>query len=276
MAEVTINYRDAAIATMDASGTKTLQTQGKYCEDDIEIVYDRPSGGIDMDEFATTGLNMAVVLSSTPTIRMGAFAYQPITGCSGPNVTTINAQAFDNCTDMEYVNFPNLTTIVGEYAFRKVNSLRVAHFPKLTTATGAGLFYQTCYGTPQIRQLIVVLPKISNLGSTAFRQGLFQAIDIGPDLTTLNSDTFYVPGGWTTDANKVTNVAIFRYTGGVVASSNIDRINGLCDVYVPSSLISAYESAPNWSTRFNAGKIIFHAIEGSIYENAYADGTPIT
>lgn len=45
MAEVTINYKDAAIATMDASGTKTLQTQGKYCEDNIEVVYDRPSGG---------------------------------------------------------------------------------------------------------------------------------------------------------------------------------------------------------------------------------------
>lgn len=45
MAEVTINYKDAAIATMDASGTKTLQTQGKYCEDDIEVVYARPSGG---------------------------------------------------------------------------------------------------------------------------------------------------------------------------------------------------------------------------------------
>lgn len=45
MAEVTINYKDAVIATMDDSGTKTLQTQGKYCEDNIEIVYDRPSGG---------------------------------------------------------------------------------------------------------------------------------------------------------------------------------------------------------------------------------------
>lgn len=43
MAEVTINYKDAAIATMNASGTKTLQTQGKYCEDDIEVVYARPS-----------------------------------------------------------------------------------------------------------------------------------------------------------------------------------------------------------------------------------------
>ena len=45
MAEVTINYKDTAIATMDASGTKTLQTQGKYCEDDISITYVKPGGG---------------------------------------------------------------------------------------------------------------------------------------------------------------------------------------------------------------------------------------
>ena len=43
MSEIAINYKDESIATMDASGTKTLLTQGKYCEDDIEVVYTRPT-----------------------------------------------------------------------------------------------------------------------------------------------------------------------------------------------------------------------------------------
>lgn len=43
MSEITINYKGLAIATMDASGAKTLLTQGKYCEGDVEIVYARPS-----------------------------------------------------------------------------------------------------------------------------------------------------------------------------------------------------------------------------------------
>lgn len=43
MSEVAINYKGSSIATMDASGTKTLLTSGKYCEDDIEVVYARPS-----------------------------------------------------------------------------------------------------------------------------------------------------------------------------------------------------------------------------------------
>ena len=45
MSDITINYKGAAISTMDASGTKTLLTEGKYCEDDIEVVYVKPSGG---------------------------------------------------------------------------------------------------------------------------------------------------------------------------------------------------------------------------------------
>ena len=45
MADVTINYEGNAIATMSASGTKTLLTAGKYCDDDIEVVYVSPGGG---------------------------------------------------------------------------------------------------------------------------------------------------------------------------------------------------------------------------------------
>ena len=45
MSEIDINYKGSTIASMDASGTKTLLTSGKYCEDNVEIVYTRPSGG---------------------------------------------------------------------------------------------------------------------------------------------------------------------------------------------------------------------------------------
>lgn len=43
MSEVNINYKGSTIATMDASGTKTLQTSGKYCEGNVEVVYTRPT-----------------------------------------------------------------------------------------------------------------------------------------------------------------------------------------------------------------------------------------
>lgn len=45
MAEVEIAYKGSLITSMDATGSKTLLTEGKYCEDDIAVYYARPSGG---------------------------------------------------------------------------------------------------------------------------------------------------------------------------------------------------------------------------------------
>ncbi len=42
MADVTIKYKDSVIAEMNESGTKTLNTSGWYCEDDITVDYVQP------------------------------------------------------------------------------------------------------------------------------------------------------------------------------------------------------------------------------------------
>ena len=39
MADVEIKYKGASIATMNETGTKTLKTSAKYCEDDITVSY---------------------------------------------------------------------------------------------------------------------------------------------------------------------------------------------------------------------------------------------
>ena len=43
MPDVAISYKGSQIASMDASGSKTLLTEGKYCEDDIVVQYTKPS-----------------------------------------------------------------------------------------------------------------------------------------------------------------------------------------------------------------------------------------
>lgn len=44
MADVTLTYKGNTIAELYDSGTKTIQTAGKYCEADIGLTYLRPSG----------------------------------------------------------------------------------------------------------------------------------------------------------------------------------------------------------------------------------------
>ena len=43
MADIEVNYKGSTIASTSTTGTKTLLTSGKYCEDDIEISYTKPS-----------------------------------------------------------------------------------------------------------------------------------------------------------------------------------------------------------------------------------------
>lgn len=42
MADLSIKYKDIEIASLSASGTKTLTTKGQYCEDDITVTYTKP------------------------------------------------------------------------------------------------------------------------------------------------------------------------------------------------------------------------------------------
>ena len=83
MSDITINYKGSAIATMDASGTKTLLTEGKYCEDDIEVVYVSPGGGGGGNVNLTQDANGSLVIGKDAPSgggSVGAFSqYQRVT-----------------------------------------------------------------------------------------------------------------------------------------------------------------------------------------------------
>lgn len=46
MADVSIKYRGSEIANMSATGSKTLGTQGKYCDSDVVVEYTKPASTV--------------------------------------------------------------------------------------------------------------------------------------------------------------------------------------------------------------------------------------
>lgn len=66
MSGVSISYKGAEIASLDDSGTKTLLTQGKYCEDDIEVAYTKPSGGGSSWTGDITRINISLAYGELP------------------------------------------------------------------------------------------------------------------------------------------------------------------------------------------------------------------
>ena len=89
-------------------------------------------------------------------------------------------------------------------------------------------------------------------------------------------------GAKTFSGDNALRTLIMR-ASGVCALGNLNIVEGTPfasagtggTLYVPSALISAYRSATNWSTVLGYPNNRIEAIEGSVYETQYADGTPI-
>lgn len=82
MSDITVTFKNETILTMDASGSKPLLTQGKYCEDDITISYVKPAApsGPAFSLFtatssATTARAAALLLFPNPAEYKVYFAY---------------------------------------------------------------------------------------------------------------------------------------------------------------------------------------------------------
>lgn len=85
MSDVTIKYKGATIATMDASGSKPLKTQGKYCEGDIGVEYVKPAGPsgtkqISITQNGTTTEDVAAYASAEITVDVQGGGGSPTLG----------------------------------------------------------------------------------------------------------------------------------------------------------------------------------------------------
>lgn len=283
MSDVTIKYKGQSIATMDATGSKTLQTQGKYCEGDIDVEYVKPSGGgLTWDDVADPdGFTGDVVVSNVTKFRDYAFAFskissfsstsittgkqyafmhcQSLTSVSLPNITDLDTSMFIDCTALLSINLPRLTSAIKINCFKGCTSLQTAVFPVCGTVLNSSI--QNCYA----------LTAFDIGGETENSSGFDQNAFLNDSqLTTLVIRT-------ANSIRKLGNISAF--SGTPFASGGTGGT-----IYIPKALYDHlgdgtsldYKAATNWSTIDGYGTITWAKIEGSIYETQYADGTPIT
>lgn len=193
-------------------------------------------GGSEINELADGSISGAVEITASYIRDRFLKECRYITSLSCPNITVVREQVCSNCSGLVSVSMPNATSVNSSQQFISCTSLTTVNLPKLQTL--GGNMFQGCTALE-----FIDLPQATSLNATRCFYGC-------SNLKTI----------------------VLRYTS--VVPLNNDGLTGTQfasggsggTVYVPSALISSYQTASNWSTLYNAGTCTFTAIEGSPYE----------
>ena len=118
MADVTLSYKGSDILELSDSGSATLKTGGKYCEDDIAVEYVKPSGG----EVWSTNVSSLQITNLVPTYlkvnvpNATVSLYDFLRGTSVSESTTVEVVCKDfaesSVTYRAFSNTRNIDTVI--------------------------------------------------------------------------------------------------------------------------------------------------------------------
>ena len=180
------------------------------------------------------------------------------------NATSIRRYCLYNFTGLQSVNFP-LAIIIDNYAFGNCSSLTSASFPK---ATSIGNYAFQSSGLQSAS-----FPLVTSIGTYAFQSSGLQSVNF-PLLTSINTRAFTLCQSLTSASFPlVTSIGNYAFDSCGLLTSITLGANQVCTlsnanampsqnitVYVPSDLITSYQTATNWSSLYNNGRVTFVAI----------------
>lgn len=214
--------------------------------------------------------------SSVTTIKSNAFAAcnyitsMDLSGCT--SMTKIYDSAFESCVRLSSITLPSSVTEIGGYAFRYCIALGSFSCNSSITKLGSYVFNGGGSYTMTLRTCSMPYLSASSLSnvfgasdaSKACKQ--LEFVDLG-SAQSLSSYCFANCYALTTLVLRRTGAICSIQSSNSFTNTPMSGYNGLTGtVYVPSALISTYQTASNWSTLYNAGNVTFVAIEGSDYE----------
>lgn len=254
-------------------------TEKKYSVDEI-------NGGVRVGYHTERNSFASGVLNLTGTsLYPFVFAGCPITEVHGPNITSLiqinmgggnqsNAH-FADCTYLTVVDLPKLETVAGSM-FSRCSSLSTVNFPSATTVYGDS--FRDCSNL-----ITAVFPAVTSTTNTVVRF-----------CSKLEKVDFYAPTQVTAaafDSDAKLDTIIIRKDDAVCTLANVNAFKNTPfasggtggTIYIPKALYDHLEDGTsldylanaNWATVNGYGTITWAKIEGSQYENYYADGTPI-
>lgn len=275
------------------TGTKQISQNGNYDVTDFEtaaVNVPQPSGSVSITENGTHDVTQYAIAEVNVSGGGGggneeAIIMRTLSGTySNSNITKVGSRAFAGCTALTDISFPNVTDVGGNaFDSAGVTQLTDAQLPSLALLDSYGFAYMTALQT------------VNLTSAFAYKDYIFRGCSNVTDIRMPNAYNYNdiaqgrlvygCPKLAIFDAGKITKMGNDALSGTTLLRTLILRADSVCTIsgwaqghmggiysnptaskiYVPQALISAYQTATNWSAAYAAG-VTFEKIEGSIYE----------
>ena len=227
------------------SGTKTITENGTYDVTNFASADVNVSGGSgDHDaEDALIDRTISGVYENSRVTWIGSYAFNSctdLTAVSFPNATSIYNYAFAYCPRLTTAIFPNATRIYTS-AFAWCSNLLALDFANVTSVGSYAFAYCSALTTANF-------PNLSSIGTQCFLAcHMLKTISL-PKLTTIASSAFSGCSSLMSvylGHSSVINGKAGMFNSTPMAKSTYTGSYG--SIYVPASLVDSYKSAMYWS-----------------------------
>ena len=167
-----------------------------------------------------------------------------------PNVRTIDARAFNYCTNLRYIYLPNLVelkgifnTSGGTFCNTNIENLILPNYS--ISSFNNNNYCDYFYGMSKLKRLII--PKSPLLYNATYNFEILDCNLAGTNFKALNLKTLVMRG----------------YKDSILSLSNSSNISNIAEIYVPNSQLENFKVDTNWAVYADK----FKALEGSKYES---------
>lgn len=153
-------------------------------------------------------------------------------------VKNIGQYAFYGCNELTSITMPNSVTTIGQSAFQYCSKLTSLTFPSSIKSIAANTL-RNCSSLANVS----IPNSVTAINTSALRDcSKLQTVNIGSGVTTIG--TYALRAG--SSSNKTTFT--IRATTPPQIQSNTFNSSYINKIYVPTTSVSAYKSATNWSS----------------------------
>ena len=168
-----------------------------------------------------------------------------------PQCASVAGNAFQSCSKLQSITIPWCSSI-SPYAFAYCSSLQTVSFPVCTRLDYCAFYY--CRQLPSIS-----IPNVCSIGNSAFYYCTsLSTAEFGIELSQSNlSSAPYIGGSAFYSCSKLSQVKLYWPSVATLGNTSAfsytpiyrsSYISAWGSIYVPASLVSAYQNATNWIT----------------------------